>query len=164
MKKFASGTFIAAAAMLVVATGAVAQSTPSTPSTQSQPAQSTQPTDTSGAGSSAMPGGAQQGVLIDSGSLVGSSVRDAQGKDLGKVSSLMIDPQDGTVQTVVVTMGGTFGIGGNSVAMPWDQVKITKDQDRLIVTVDQQMLQQAPKAQRGRDGDSPSASPRPQQK
>ncbi|HUF91491.1 MAG TPA: PRC-barrel domain-containing protein, partial [Candidatus Limnocylindria bacterium] len=108
MKKFASGTFIAAAAMLVVATGAVAQSTPSTPPTQSQPTQSqptqsTQPTDTSGAGSSAMPGRAQQGVLIDSGSLVGSSVRDAQGKDLGKVSSLMIDPQDGTVQTVVVT-------------------------------------------------------------
>jgi sporulation protein YlmC with PRC-barrel domain len=100
------------------------------------------------------------GVLIDSGSLVGSAVRDAQGKDLGKVSRLMIDPKDGKVQSVVVSMGGTLGMGGNSVAMPWNQVKIAQDQGRLVVTVDQQMLQQAPKAQSSRDNkDSPSASP-----
>lgn len=100
------------------------------------------------------------GVLIDSGSLVGSAVRDAQGKDLGKVSRLMIDPKEGKVQSVVVSMGGTLGMGGNSVAMPWNQVKIAQDQGRLVVTVDQQMLQQAPKAQSSRDSkDSPSASP-----
>jgi sporulation protein YlmC with PRC-barrel domain len=136
MKKFVRGPFIAAAAMLAMAGGAVAQSDPS---------------------ASASGGG--QGVLIDSGSLVGSTVRDAQGKDLGKVSRLMIDPKDGKVQTVVVSMGGTLGMGGNSVAMPWNQVKIAQDQGRLVVTVDQQMLQQAPKAQGSRDKDSPSASP-----
>jgi sporulation protein YlmC with PRC-barrel domain len=136
MKKFVRVTFIAAAAMLVMASGAVAQSDPS-----------------------ASASGSGQGVLIDSGSLVGSAVRDAQGKDLGKVSRLMIDPKDGKVQTVVVSMGGTLGIGGNSVAMPWNQVKIAQDQGRLVVTVDQQMLQQAPKAQGSRDKDSPSASP-----
>jgi sporulation protein YlmC with PRC-barrel domain len=135
MKKFVRVTLIAAVAALAMAGAAVAQSS-----------------DTSSAG--------QQGVLIDSGSLVGSAVRDAQGKDLGKVSRLMIDPKDGKVQSVVVSMGGTLGMGGNSVAMPWNQVKIAQDQGRLVVTVDQQMLQQAPKAQSGRDNkDSPSASP-----
>jgi sporulation protein YlmC with PRC-barrel domain len=128
------------AAVMMAASGAVAQSSDS-------------PAPAPGASS----GG--QGVLIDSGSLVGSSVRDAQGKDLGKVSSLMIDPKDGKVQTVVVSMGGTLGMGGNSVAMPWNQVKIAQDGGRLVVTVDQQMLQQAPKAQSGRDKDAPSASP-----
>lgn len=43
--------------------------------------------------------------------------------------------------------------------MPWDQVKIAQDQGRLVVTVDQQMVQQAPKAHSSRDKDSPSASP-----
>jgi sporulation protein YlmC with PRC-barrel domain len=114
-------------------------------------AQSSDATSTAGSG--------QQGVLIDSGSLIGSAVRDAQGKDLGKVSRLMIDPKEGKVQSVVVSMGGTLGMGGNSVAMPWDQVKIAQDQGRLVVTVDQQMLQQAPKAQSGGDKNSPSASP-----
>jgi sporulation protein YlmC with PRC-barrel domain len=133
MKKFVAGMFIAAAAMLAVVGSAVAQSSD--------------------------PSSAQQGVLIDSGSLIGSAVRDAQGKDLGKVSRLMIDPQDGKVQSVVVSMGGTLGMGGNSVAMPWDQVKIAQDQGRLVVTVDQQMLQQAPKAQSDRQKDAPAASP-----
>src|SRR5687767_7576743 len=132
MKKFAITMFITAAVMLAAVSGAVAQSSES---------------------------GSGQGVLIDSGSLVGSAVRDAQGKDLGKVSRLMIDPKDGKVQTVVVSMGGTLGMGGNSVAMPWNQVKITQDQGRLVVTVDQQMLQQAPKAQSSSGRDAPAASP-----
>jgi sporulation protein YlmC with PRC-barrel domain len=134
MKKVVSGMFVAAA-MLTMVSGAAAQS---------------------GDASSA----SAQSVLIDSSSLVGSAVRDAQGKDLGKVSRLMIDPKDGKVQTVVVSMGSTLGMGGNSVALPWNQVKIAQDQGKLVVTVDQQMLQQAPKAQSSRDSkDSPAASP-----
>ena len=137
MTKYVQGTFIAAVAMLAMASTAVAQSGDASSSTSS----------------------GQQSVLIDSGSLVGSTVRDAQGKDLGKVSGLMIDPRDGKVQTLVVSMGGTLGMGGNSIAMPWNQVKIAQDQGRLIVTIDQQMLQQAPKAQSSRDKDAPAASP-----
>jgi sporulation protein YlmC with PRC-barrel domain len=141
MKTFVTGIFIAAAAMLAMASAVTAQS--SDPSA-------------SGTGTSA---GAQQSVLIDSGSLVGSTVRNAEGKDIGKVSGLMIEPKDGKVQSVVVSMGGTLGIGANSVSMPWNQVKIAQDQGRLVVTVDQHILQQAPKAQSSRDKDAPAASP-----
>lgn len=128
MKKLVHAMFIAAAVSLIMATGAAAQS-------------------------SSQPSG---GVMIDSKSLIGSTVRSSDGKDVGKVERLMIDPKDGRVRTVVITMGGTLGVGGNAVAMAWDQVKVAQDQGKLVVMVEQQALDQAPKAS-GKS--SPSASP-----
>ena len=88
----------------------------------------------------------QSTVQIDSSGIVGSPVRSADGKDLGKVSKLMIDPREGRVTTVIVTMGGKLGMGGRDVSVPWSSVKIGQDQKEIVVTIDQQLLDQAPAA------------------
>src|SRR5262245_61222646 len=84
----------------------------------------------------------QSGVQIDSKSLVGSTVRGEDGKDVGKVANLMIDPSDGKVTSVVVTMGRTIGVGGTGVTLngkditvPWNEVKVGRDRDTFVVTL-----------------------------
>jgi sporulation protein YlmC with PRC-barrel domain len=96
-------------------------------------------------------------VLVDANAIVGATVR-VQGKDIGKVDRLMVDPKDGRVRTVVVQQGGTLGVGGKSVSLPWEAVKVTQDGGRIVVTVEQQMLEQAPAASPRSDSKPESSS------
>jgi sporulation protein YlmC with PRC-barrel domain len=64
-----------------------------------------------------------QGVQIDSRSLVGSTVRGEDGKDLGKVANVMIDANDGRVTALIITVGRTLGgtgitLGGKDITVP----------------------------------------------
>jgi sporulation protein YlmC with PRC-barrel domain len=97
------------------------------------------------------------GPLVDSSSLIGSTVRNADGKDVGKLDRLMIDPATGRVTYAVIVVGSTLGMGGKSVALPWTNVKLTQGNDQsLIVVVEQQMLDRAPSDRRDQ---APAASP-----
>ena len=157
MKKFVVA--VALVAGVALATGAVAQS----PGSSSQPPSGGysggQPSTSSPSPSTQGSPSAQssQGVLVDANSIIGATVR-AQGKDIGKVERLMVDPKDGRVKTVVVQMGGTLGVGGKSVAMPWESVKLAQDGDKIVVSAEQQMLEQAPAASPRTDSKSDSKS------
>lgn len=91
---------------------------------------------------SATPGPA--GLQIDANSFVGSPVRGEDGKDVGKVSNLMIDAKDGKVAAVVLTMGRTFDVGGTGITLagkditvPWDAVKIGREREKVVFTLQQ---------------------------
>jgi sporulation protein YlmC with PRC-barrel domain len=90
-----------------------------------------------------------EGVQLQAKSLMGSTVRSQDGKDIGKVSNLMVD-KDGKITSVVVTMGGKLGMGGQDVAVPWDSVQVGRDQQSLVVTMDPSQLPQAPAKQSDR--------------
>jgi sporulation protein YlmC with PRC-barrel domain len=100
--------------------------------------------------SPAMQATSSPGVQVGSDSLVGSTVRSSDGHDIGKVSRLMIDPNEGRITAVVISTGGTLGVGGDTVAVPWHAVKVGQDQGKVIVTA-QQTLDSAPKADRSKD-------------
>ena len=89
------------------------------------------------------PPAAPQAILVGSDSLVGSAVRDAEGRDIGKVSRLMIDPGDGRITSMIIATGGTLGVGSNMISVPWSSVKIGQERGKLIVTASQ-MLESAP--------------------
>lgn len=95
-----------------------------------------------------------QGVQLQAKSLMGSTVRSQDGKDIGKVSNLMID-KDGKIASVVVTMGSRLGMGGQDVAVPWDSVQVGRDQQSLVVTMDPAQLPQAPAKQSDRERGGP---------
>jgi sporulation protein YlmC with PRC-barrel domain len=131
--------------------------TPSTPSDSSttQPAPSgsstSQSTPTSQSPTPSvnpsMPSQNQTGLQIDSKSLVGSTVRGEDGKDLGHVANLMIDANDGRVTAVVITMGKLVGVGGTGitvggkdVTVPWSGIKLGRDQEKFVVTLQQTMM------------------------
>jgi len=143
--------FVIAVTLLVglaVAGAAGAQSSTTSPSPSTDPSSTSQSPSVSGQS-------AQSGVLLDANAVIGATVR-SQGKDVGKVERLMLDPKDGRVRTVVVQQGGTLGVGGKSIAMPWESVKLGQDNGKIIVTAEQQMLEQAPSA--SPRGDSKSDS------
>ena len=151
MKRFVVFTLVAAA-VGAVPFGSIAQQ-PTPPQPQMQQPQS----------STAAPGASQPaGIAIASDSLLGTTVKDQQGKDIGKVSKLMIDPGEGKVTSVVISSGGTLGMGGKEVSLPWSALKLHRGQDRqLVVIMQREMLEQAPEAQQG---GQPAASPRSEEK
>ena len=158
MKKFV--TAVALVTGMALASGAAAQSpgTSSSPpsGSSSQPSSGASSTDQSSASQAQSSSTAQTGVLVDANSIIGATVR-AQGKDVGKVERLMIDPKDGRVRSVVVQQGGTLGMGGKSVSMPWESMKVGQDGDKIVVTAEQQMLEQAPAASPRTDSKSDSS-------
>jgi sporulation protein YlmC with PRC-barrel domain len=106
-----------------------------------------QPQQRSQGAGGAQSGEAQSGVTIASDSLVGTEVRDSQGKEVGEVSKLLIDPKEGKVTSVIIKQGGTLGMGGKEVSVPWDALKIQQGQDqRPVVTMQRDLLEQAPAA------------------
>jgi len=144
---------------MALASGAAAQSSTTSPSpspSPSPPASGASSTDSSSASQAPSSSSAQTGVLVDANSIIGATVR-VQGKDVGKVERLMVDPKDGRVRTVVVQQGGTLGMGGKSVSMPWESVKVGQDGGRIVVTAEQQMLEQAPAASPRTDSKSDSS-------
>jgi sporulation protein YlmC with PRC-barrel domain len=80
---------------------------------------------------------AAQPVLVGSDSLVGSAVRDSDGRDIGKVNRLMIDPNDGRITNLIVATGGTLGMGSNTISVPWSAIKVGQDRGKIIVTANQ---------------------------
>ena len=103
----------------------------------------------------------QQGIQINGSSLMNSTVRGTDGKDLGKVSDLLIDPKDGRVASVIISMGGTLGMGKKEITVPWSAVQLGRDQQQIVITLQQPLIPPAPKAQDQQRGDqsSPAASP-----
>jgi len=102
----------------------------------------------------------QAGIAIASDSLIGTTVKDQQGKDIGEVSKLMIDPNGGRVTSVIISRGGTLGMGAKEMSLPWDALKLQRDEgQRLVVTLQREMLEQAPQAEQPRQREQPAASP-----
>ncbi|HXG05438.1 MAG TPA: PRC-barrel domain-containing protein [Candidatus Binatia bacterium] len=126
---------------------------PSSTAPGSEPARSEPPS----------PAGAQPQVQVDAGSIIGSPVRGADGRDVGKVDRLMVDPKDGRISTVVISMGGTLGMGGRNVSVPWQSVRIGQDQGRLVVMVDQQFLEPVPAASPSGERERQPSQPQPSQ-
>jgi sporulation protein YlmC with PRC-barrel domain len=164
MKKVA----VFALAACVVAPAIAGAQTPGQPSDQTgqqgqsgqpsgQPAQSAAPGSTSGMSS-------QPGLQIQSKSLVGSSVRNREGKDIGKVTNLLIEPSQGRVNGVVMSMGGTAGFGAQEITVPWSALKLARDGQNVVVTLQQDLLQPAPRADDRKNGSEGSASPNSQER
>jgi sporulation protein YlmC with PRC-barrel domain len=96
--------------------------------------------------------------------LVGARVKSSDGKDLGEVDQLLVDPKDGKITHAVIGIGGLAGIGEQKVVVKWSDVQVAMDpaKKRPAATVSQTALDSAPRYdRRAMSTDrSPSASPR----
>jgi sporulation protein YlmC with PRC-barrel domain len=108
---------------------------------------------------------AQAGLTIASDSLLGTRVRDRDGRDIGTVSKLMIDARQGKITSAIIKHGATLGMGGKELSVPWEALQLQRAPDQqLVVTMQQQFLEQAPPSQAERskqEQPQPSASPGP---
>jgi sporulation protein YlmC with PRC-barrel domain len=91
--------------------------------------------------------------------LIGTDVKNPQGQGLGEVAELVLNPQDGKIESVVISTGGVLGIGAKRVAVPWNQVKPATDEPAFIVAMTKDELQQAPNWERAAEKAMPATPP-----
>lgn len=80
--------------------------------------------------------------------IIGMNIYNSQGKDLGEVNDVVIDPNTGKVSYAAVTYGGFLGIGDKMFAVPWEAFQCTVDPDdpeehRLTLDVNKSQLEGA---------------------
>jgi sporulation protein YlmC with PRC-barrel domain len=83
------------------------------------------------------------GGLIEAQWLIGRPVINANGKDIGKVENLWVDPKDGRVKQLVVSVGGVLGIADKHKLVPWQDVKVAWEKERLLVRIEESKLRSA---------------------
>ena len=78
--------------------------------------------------------------------LIGQTVLDANNESIGEVTDLITD-KDGKILAVLIGAGGFLGIGQKDVAIRFDDIKVSRDENNdLAVTanVTKEMIAQAP--------------------
>lgn len=146
---YVSKTFLtAAAATMLIAGSAAAQTTApnpnSLPSTGMSPPASSSP-------AGAPPASAGKAVTMpssaaDSGmgsAVMGLSVKGTDNTKIGKIDDVLISP-DGKVDKVVIDVGGVLGVGGKDVMVDWKDLQINSAERVAQVDMSKDQLKKAP--------------------
>ena len=76
--------------------------------------------------------------------LLGMTIESKDGKDIGEIQDIKIDPSNGRIDYVTVQVGGVLGLGGkDGVAVPIEAFRFAND--KALLTVDESKLKNAPK-------------------
>jgi sporulation protein YlmC with PRC-barrel domain len=82
--------------------------------------------------------------------MIGTTVENAQGDNLGEIHDVVVDPSDGSIAYAVLAAGGFLGLGEKYFAIPWRSFQAVTDDDdkteveRLILDADKDRMQNAP--------------------
>jgi sporulation protein YlmC with PRC-barrel domain len=76
--------------------------------------------------------------------LIGMNVEERDGKRLGEIKDLVVNPTDGEIDYIVLDYGGFLGVGHKYFAVPWKALTFTGDMKRVILDVTNKDLKQAP--------------------
>lgn len=78
--------------------------------------------------------------------LVGLNVYNAAGEKIGDINDLILDP-DGKVSNAVIGVGGFLGLGEKLVAVPFSDLKFSRDangNERVTLNTSKETLESAP--------------------
>lgn len=82
--------------------------------------------------------------VLSSSTLERTNVVNTKGESLGSIEEIMLDLDTGRIAYVVVSFGGFLGLGDKLFAFPWEMMRVDMDNERVIMNVDQQRLENAP--------------------
>lgn len=60
-------------------------------------------------------------------------VEGSDGKNLGKIRDLVIDPEDRDIEYAVLDFGGFLGMGDKYFAVPWDALNKTENGKKIAL-------------------------------
>ncbi|MBI2216312.1 MAG: PRC-barrel domain-containing protein [Candidatus Rokubacteria bacterium] len=173
MKTYVAGAVIALLPTLVLAAPGLAQQPRQdreTPSAQRPATDATQPATRGDRGErrdDQRQAWQNREGAIESNRLIGMKIVNAEGKNIGEINQLMVDPKSGKVSHAIIGMGGLLGVAEDKVVVPWTDVTVSagRDKDRMTARIEQSVLDRAPKYDRSvargdRDRErAPAASP-----
>ena len=76
--------------------------------------------------------------------VLGTSVKDPQGKKLGEVEDIVLDKQSNNIMFAVVSFGGFLGISEKYHPLPWASLDYDERNNAYVVNVTEQQLRAAP--------------------
>jgi len=82
--------------------------------------------------------------VLSATSIIGDTVRNHQGEDLGDIEELMINLRDGCIAYAVLSFGGIAGLGNKLFAIPWKALSLRPDEHTFILDVRKEKLEDAP--------------------
>jgi sporulation protein YlmC with PRC-barrel domain len=82
--------------------------------------------------------------VMDAGTLIGDSVVNDAGDNLGKIEAIMLDVTSGRIAYAVLSFGGFLGMGDKLFAIPWSALTLDTDQKCFILAVAKERLETAP--------------------
>lgn len=83
-------------------------------------------------------------ALMGSTTLVGNTVFNGQGDDLGEIKEIMLDIRSGKIGYAVLAIGGFLGLGGKLFAVPWKALALDTEHKAFVLDVDKARLNDAP--------------------
>lgn len=76
--------------------------------------------------------------------MIGDSVRNSTGDDLGKIEDFMIDLDTGSIAYAVLSFGGFLGLGDKLFAIPWSALAVDLEEKCFRLDIDKETLKEAP--------------------
>lgn len=89
-----------------------------------------------------VPGG--KTPLFKASKLIGYSVKNKQGEEVGKIEELVINSQDGRIAYAALSFGGFLGMGDKLFAIPWKSLTPIPEQQSFSLDVDKEKLAETP--------------------
>ena len=82
--------------------------------------------------------------VLSATTLIGDSVKNPQGEDLGNLKEIMIDVNSGSIAYAVLSFGGFLGLGDKLFAIPWEAFTVNTEKKHVVLNVDKERLKDAP--------------------
>lgn len=83
--------------------------------------------------------------------ILDSKIKSQDGQEFGTAEDLIVDNTTGKIQFLVVSQGGTMGMGGDLIPIPWKAATVQKtseDEQQITLKLTRQQLQSAPALQK----------------
>jgi sporulation protein YlmC with PRC-barrel domain len=86
-------------------------------------------------------------MLISASALQDARVIDQQNREIGKITNLFVDPQNGRITRADIDFNsGMFG-SGRKYSVAWDQLSVKRQNGDMVVALDQSIVQRVQQAQ-----------------
>ncbi|HEU4685854.1 MAG TPA: PRC-barrel domain-containing protein [Nitrospira sp.] len=85
----------------------------------------------------------QSGVLKAT-EIMKMKVEGTDGKSLGHIRDLVIDPEEGDIDYAVLDFGGIAGLGDKYFAVPWEALQLDLAKKKILLDVTKKDLKKAP--------------------
>lgn len=82
--------------------------------------------------------------LLSANTIIGDTVRNPAGEDLGHIKELMLDVHQGRIAYAVLSFGGFLGFGDKLFAVPWPALALDAENKCFLLNADKERLEQAP--------------------
>jgi sporulation protein YlmC with PRC-barrel domain len=82
--------------------------------------------------------------VLSTSAVLGATVVNRAGENLGKIEELMLDLEKGRVAYAVLSLGGFLGMGEKLFAVPFEALKLDASREHFTLDVDKNKLKNAP--------------------